>query len=375
MRDRDFIADDYIMQYRDRIGSVEKIVVVSSFAIGDMLMATPMIKALRSLFPKAIMDLAQLPGAEEVTRGWDVLNSVYEYFDGIRFSQYDLAVLPLGYVGQEAERAAKSAKMYLIHPVATTGWKGYAERHQVDINMDLVRMIGFKGETPKVHLPYMTGKGDKRKKHNVGGLYINKPQNSFQGKKSWPVERWRELISRIGKGKVLLLGGPMDQETVQDLSEDTGAAYEITPDLSSFAELSRSLKWLITTDGACMHMAAITGTSTVSMHGLSSPLFVGPWEGYGNRAVMVLSSAPCAICQKTYLIRVCENATCMKKIETDEVLKGLSHLGRMRPGEGVISWRKKLYTRQSFRQSRKRKILRVVNYYYGFARNAIKIRR
>jgi heptosyltransferase-2 len=165
------------------------------------------------------------------------------------------------------------------------------------------------------------------------------PGAAFGVAKHWPADYFAELARRLaderGSG-VLVLCGPAEREqalhiagtagrpTVRALAEFTGAAGPQAPRLSLGLTKAcvRRADLLVTTDSGPRHFAAAFDRPVVTLFG---PTHISWTETYHPRAVHLQKPVPCGPCQR----RVCPlDHRCMKELTPAEVFRAADVLLR-----------------------------------------------
>lgn len=114
--------------------------------MGNLILATPMLKALRQWKPNARISVFTWERGVDVIRGWDVVNEVLtkDYAKFIH-SIGGLDYLLLSPTAHIKDIGIFSQSKYVVElPPKKSGWV----KHESEYNMDLVRTLGYGGETP-----------------------------------------------------------------------------------------------------------------------------------------------------------------------------------------------------------------------------------
>jgi heptosyltransferase-2 len=155
------------------------------------------------------------------------------------------------------------------------------------------------------------------------------PGAAFGAAKHWPVASFaalaRMLTSRLGYG-VLVLCGPTEREMARRIAEAARSPHTFslsdTPlSLGLTKALVRRANLLVTTDSGPRHFAAAFGTPVVTLFG---PTHVAWTETYFEKAIHLQKDVPCGPCQR----RVCPlgHHRCMKELAPDEVFAAAHRL-------------------------------------------------
>lgn len=123
--------------------------------------------------------------------------------------------------------------------------------------------------------------------------------------KVWPPERMLQVVRTLQSRpstKVFLFGGGKEEtETLQEWAAETGAVCVAGSKIGFGGELAlmNALDVMVSMDSGNMHLAAIAGTSTVSIWGQTHPhAGFGPWEGAAGTTHLKVGndSRPCRPC-------------------------------------------------------------------------------
>jgi len=271
-----------------------RILVIQLRRIGDILVTTPVVGALREAYPDATIDFLTEPMGEPALRGLPGLNEIIaldkeaflrQLLD-IRRRRYDW-VLDFINTPRSAQVALASGA-----PVRagfeTLGW-GLAYNHRVshdpvpryivEQKFDLLRALGLK---PAPALPRLAltdddfaGAEDWWKKNGLDRFpaRVGLAPAHRRPIRQWPEKQWARLIPRLLKpGRaVILFGGPGEEDILARLAaphEDRVFAIPPGPWRQAAALLARCRAVASNCSGT-MHAAVAVGTPTVTLYGPS----------------------------------------------------------------------------------------------------------
>lgn len=124
----------------------EKIGFIIHSGMGNLIMATPMLQALRKLKPHARISVLTWNRGSDVLHGWNIINEIVTK-DHARFL-YSIGGLDVLLVSPTAcvrnPHVFSQAKTVVELPAKPYGWC----KHEAEYNMDLVRALGYHGPTP-----------------------------------------------------------------------------------------------------------------------------------------------------------------------------------------------------------------------------------
>lgn len=147
------------------------------------------------------------------------------------------------------------------------------------------------------------------------------PGAAFGAAKHWPVEHFAELARRLaGRGDcgALVLCGPGERDIARQIAHASGS-----PAVASLADnplslgltkaIVRRLSLLVTTDSGPRHFAAAFDRPVVTLFG---PTHIGWTETYFEKAIHLQKPVPCGPCQ----LRTCPlDHRCMRDLRPNEV--------------------------------------------------------
>lgn len=140
--------------------------------------------------------------------------------------------------------------------------------------------------------------------------------------KMWPLERYailgKELLRLHSKLSLIVLGGKEDALSGEALCREWGPrAHNLAGKLTlhgSAAVLERCAGY-VGNDTGTMHLAAMVGRRCVAL--FSARDTPGKWEPYGTGHSVLRHEVECSGCMREICNR---NNTCLRKIDTDDVL-------------------------------------------------------
>lgn len=146
--------------------------------------------------------------------------------------------------------------------------------------------------------------------------------------KDWSNERWQQLIARLGaqypRLGLAFTGGPDNRDQA-----DTLAGYWPGPVLNccgqspkALAAMAERSRFMITTDGGPMHVAASVGTPTIAL--FSGFLPAGQWSPHGDNHIVLHQPVACSPCRQWTCPQ--PGHPCMSGIGVDDVLAACQRL-------------------------------------------------
>jgi predicted lipopolysaccharide heptosyltransferase III len=301
--------------------------------IGDLILTTPAIAALRQKFPKAKITLVISQEAEpllpalagvdrtvvvrrnlsDIAGSFSILRQKFDYC--IDFTRNDRSAF-LSFLS----RAPKRVVSYRVKRRAA--WRGRVynefvqhrmrDMHTIDYNLSLIEPAGVSGTSPPVHLALPATAGE-RAHELLRHARIERPfiifhPGSARAEKFWQPDRWADVISHAAirhKVNVILTGGTSrtEQAHLAEIEaklprpvENSGAGSVVDlsgkMDLLTLAALIGQAQLLVTVDSAPMHLAAATATPQVVLFGPTNPYH---WRPRQSPAIILQGESPAPV--------------------------------------------------------------------------------
>jgi lipopolysaccharide heptosyltransferase II len=325
---------------------VKRILIIRLTALGDVLLATPLLRAIRRAFPEAQIDWLVDGGLVPLLTENPHLNRAIAATPGGRaklFEQrYDLIIDLQNKLDTAWLRARLGARRTLVLRKRSFGrallsllGRDPPERgpSAVDRNLAIAARLGIPTQGRELDLPVSRiGATEAAPLLAQAGV----PPIGLAPGGRWATKRWphfvalaRELAQR--GHPLMLLGGPGDGAFLDELIVAAGDACAGDTRLLSVAGLASTIaacSAIVTNDSGPAHIAAAVGTPAVVLYGPTSP---DRWAPPG-RAIRVLShDLSCSPCSNHGSAH-CPLGThaCLRDLTVDEVLRAM-------PGPGGLA--------------------------------------
>lgn len=315
---------------------LRRIVVIKPCCMGDVLMATPAIAALRKALPDSYISLAVGGWSRQAVAHNPRIDSLMEAPVGgessrwshymklgraIRRGRFGTAIVldrsPVlnlaAWLGRTSVRAGLDSDgrgIALTHPVLCPPDR---VRHEVEWYLDVVRSIGIPVSRDQSYLEFYPSEDERREAGKIlsqagaaddeGGyvaLHLGGGSNPGMRllSKRWQPERWARItdwLVEIRGANILLLGGPGkdDREAADRLKsaifKDTSKQVVDLVGKVDWGVMGALLGWcdlFLGHDTGAMHLATAMKTPVVAVFGPSDPARYGPWDP-SRRAVAV----------------------------------------------------------------------------------------
>ena len=286
-----------------RLPPEPRVLVITLRRLGDVLVTTPLVSALKRGLPGARIDMLVFGGTEGILAGNPDIDRIIALpqkaglaetaaLIGKLWRRYDLAISTQSGDRPTLMAAIAGRQRIGLVPEKGAGWKrallndsaaADPATHRVLEVLQLARLIGI-NETPDVVVPRATKPLPPRPPYAV--LHAN-PMYRIR---RWTDEGWRGLAQALHQRglKVVATGGPAPAEReyldqvwrpVADLVERVDGRL----DWGELAQLMAGAAVYVGPDTSMTHLAAASGCPTVGIYGPASPRTMGPWPVGGLR--------------------------------------------------------------------------------------------
>ena len=343
-----------------------RILVIRLDLIGDLVLSTTTIRALRHTYPNATIDLLALPSSAQVLAGDPDLNEIipfdpnvwrrpvaliqpknwinaYRMLRSLRAHRYDIAVSVFGrwaaflaVVSGAKRRVGFGREGYpgfMTDSVPGRHWQSGDHKHEVDYCLTLARAAGARISSGD-RIPYLYVESSAQEQlaqlFKREGIVSDRPiiachisSNNGQSKR-WPIPHWATLIDKLIRGlnaQVILTGAPGDKPLIECVTEQMQEqAFNLAgkTSLPQLVALLKHANMLISGDSGPMHIGAAVGTPLIAIHGPTDPALSGP---VSPKATILRSAIWCSPCYNAKDTADCRYFTtqCMKNILPSQV--------------------------------------------------------
>ena len=327
-----------------RMTSIQNILIIKLRYIGDVILCTPLVRALRTTYPKANISFLVNPGTEGVLHHHPDLQDVLilprenvfnqlGFLWNLRARKFD-AVLDLTDGDRSAFITATTGALKRIGFNNENRWRGIFYTHRVEARYGNMHMIDYHGQAgvplgiqgdlgfPSIYI------GEEEEKRALQILRENQLQEQPYAiihptarywSKAWPADRFAALIDRFAKQGLatLLVGSEKDQNVGREIQEISNSHPISIMGKTSILELAALMKrsvLFVGNDGGPMHMAAAMGCPVLGIFGPTDPAVWGP---RGKMVKVIYKGFDCDACFLPGCLRGEES--CLKIITVDEV--------------------------------------------------------
>ncbi len=308
---------------------VERVLVTVWPGLGDILYATPALRALRTIFPQACITVLSLWGDKgksllesnpyvdrlifTTPRRWLAPHRLLALLTSLRNERFQLGVqlsFPTQWLfwalGIRLRTSFGDGPLCWIFPWADSE---YRDRHASEQFLKAIdRIDGAKHRHRGTYDLVLTDEDRKAAREVIvcsglvegeGPLVVVHPGSRSNPIKRWPLERFVELLDRLygtDRIRVILVGGKDERDTTQYLHRSIvapSADLSGSTPLRTLAALVDLADLYIGHDTGPTHVAASTRTPVVAIYASSNPKHYGPLN---RQAIVVVPDVGCAPC-------------------------------------------------------------------------------
>ena len=326
-----------------------RILVVQTAFLGDVVLTTPLLAALRSRFPDCYLAFLGTPSGTELIRGLTGVDEFLVYdkrggeggLGGLRQKVRELKKYNFE-IALSAHRSARTAALLALAGIprrigfATSAlpWL-YHQRaprdpaqHEVLRNLALLDPLGGPGEgfKPRLRLPALPEVGRELLGEEQSGPRVGICPGSV-----WPTKRWRaEGFSRVAErlheesgASIYLIGAREDQaaaEAVEHSMKCRALNLAGRTSLREWLALIAAMDLVITNDSSPTHLASALGVPVVAIFGPTTPAQgFAPWGNHHR--IVETNGLGCRPCGEHGARRCPEgHMKCMNLIRPEAVL-------------------------------------------------------
>ncbi len=329
---------------------ISRLLIRSANWIGDAIMTTPAVRAIRKNFPGAEITMLAKPWVAPVFENSPHIDKILIYdaagrhkgFAGkfrlardLKSYRFDAAILFqnafeaafitfLAEIPRRIGYNTDARTLLLTHPVLCT--KEMKRIHQVEYYLGILRGAGLQTDGTELHLA-VSRKDRGRAEDILKGFGISQeepllginPGATYGSAKRWFPERYAELCLRlrnISPFHILVFGGPVEESLGQQICETVGKGCINLCGKTSLQEavaLIERCRLFVTNDSGLMHIAAALNVPQIAVFGSTNHVTTSPASAK-SRVVRVPTA--CSPCLKPDCPT---DHRCMKAVTTDMV--------------------------------------------------------
>ena len=332
---------------------MKNILIIKLRYIGDVLLATPTVRAIKAARSDARVTMMVNRGTEDVLSGNPDLDEIIvldkgslaaqsRLISGLRSRRFD-TVIDLTDGDRSAFLSWISGAPIRIGFNDEQRWRGHyytqvvqsvsGVRHRIDRDLEALKPLGIQAGSadPQLWLTPEEVNSADQLLDQLGvqrsrSMVILQPSARYWFK-AWPPERFAELADRLTTQngcQVLIGGSEQDIDLAQQIRQGTQSCPIIMAGRTSikqFAAIAKKSALFVGSDSGAMHIASAVGAPVVALFGPSNP---SEWGPRGGPVEVLYKELDCRSCFHPTCIRGEEN--CMRLITVEEVCAAAQRL-------------------------------------------------
>ncbi len=331
----------------------KRILLVRTDRIGDVVLTTPAIRAVRQSLPESFLAMMVRPYSVEVVKNNPHLDEVivydkrgkhktfwnsFKFVRDLRKKEFDLAfvfhptnrVNIITFLAGIPERIGYNRKCGFLLTKKLPDEKFKGEKHEIEYNLEVIAARGISAANKEVEmvvsqeeenfaLKFFQGNGLDRKIP----LVAIQPGASCPSKR-WPVERFAEVGKKLMESfpvKIIIIGSNEEGPLLERLRRLLGEKAVIVQGLAlgNVGAILKQAQLFISNDTGPVHIAAAMKTPCLVIFGRKQPgLSPRRWRPRGREHIIFHKDPGCQVC----LAHSCDKGfQCLKAITVFEVFQ------------------------------------------------------
>ncbi|MDP2939243.1 MAG: glycosyltransferase family 9 protein [Candidatus Omnitrophota bacterium] len=335
----------------------KKILIIRTDRIGDVILTTPVIKAIRQSFPKSFISIMVSPVSKDIVEGNPYLDEVIVYdkkgrdkgiFGLFRFvlslkkRNFDLSLnlhtkkrinLISFLAGIKQRIGYDNNKFSFLLTTRLKDVRVQGKKHEADYCLDVLKTIGINTDEKQLFMPLKDASEkwaqEVLKENNVKAndmLVAIHPDASCPSKR-WPIERFAQVCNKLieEKGfKIAIISGQGNSKIIEIVKRYLRHPVLDLSGRTSVSQLASFLKrcnLFISNDSGPVHIAQAVGTPVIVIFGRNqaglSPI---RWAPLGKNNIILHKDVGCKVC----LAHNCKiGFICLAAISVKEILEAV----------------------------------------------------
>ena len=338
-----------------------RILIVRTDRMGDLLLSTPVVCALRKEYPQAFISMMVSPNTKDIVEGNPYLDEVlvydkdfrhknwgatYKFAQILRKKKFDLAVILhptnrvhlLTFLAGIPVRLGYNRKLGFLLKIKKEHHKQEGLMHEAEYNLELLKLLGVSGLSRDLFMP-LRPESEKwadnlwsRENIKLTDRILALNPGASCPSKIWPAERFSQVAQSLAQShnlKVILLAGSKDLALANKIAAEGRNKYQIInlagkTTLSQMASVLKRCTMLISNDSGPVHMASSLGVPVISIFGRNQPgLSPQRWGPLGKKDKYLHKNIGCVQC----LAHNCQkDFACLKAISVSDVLQAAEEI-------------------------------------------------
>jgi heptosyltransferase II len=313
------------------IPKINSILIIDLKFIGDLVIDTPMIRALKESYPNSKISFLLPPEMKDVLKNNPNIDHIYTSKLQIK-GFFDLGILL--YPGDiKTSQFLKSKANYRvgIRKSGLTEPKGFflhrktipnfKIKHKIDDNLDVLKTLNIEAINKSLEIYSIL----KPKYKNY--IVIAPVSNTHP---SWPDGNFAELADKLHEKydkRIIFPGSKKDRERIgriQSLMKNPSTSLAGKTSIQEYFSLIKHAFFVACIDTSAQHIAAAFKVPVVTIFSAGDKRI---WSPYSNNSVSLQAKNVCTSCMKSYCsLKGARYLECAQSITVDKVVKEISYI-------------------------------------------------
>jgi heptosyltransferase-2 len=327
--------------------------------LGDVLLSTPAVKALRQNFPQSYIAMMVSPYTKEEVDGNPDIDEVITFdkegkdkgwLGGLKFAaalrkkKFDLVLILhptrrmhiLMFLAGIRRRLGYDRKFKFLLTDRIRHTKQSGAKHESEYVLDFVRYLGIRPEDKALFMP-LSPESEKWARDLFNSLGIQDKDKILAihptascPSRIWPAERFARVADILAEKygfKVVVVSGAKDMQKAQEVIKNMHqAALELSgrTSVSQLASVLKRCQLFISTDSGPMHVACAIGVPVITIFGRNQAgLSPRRWGPLGKNNRVLHKTVGCQVC----LAHNCsKDFACLKAVTVEDVLQAAEEI-------------------------------------------------
>ncbi|HIE25769.1 TPA: glycosyltransferase family 9 protein [Candidatus Poribacteria bacterium] len=348
---------------RLKTDTFKRILLIQISAIGDVILLTPALRAIRKRFPHARLTMVTSPINQQLLKNCPYIDEILifrmnecaksprrsvTFVRSLRERRFDLAIdfehwprltALLAYLSGAPRRIGFQTAVQYRHYVFTDTVEHVRGKHELLSFLDIAKLLvcstAIYRRTELEVWPcvedfnwveqFLKGHGVKEDVPLIG---IHPDAGRTEPRRRWTKEGYQQVADALAKkygAQIILTGAPSEVQLSEQIASMTRAKAIIAAgktDINQLAALFSRCQFVLCGNCGPMHLAAAVKTPVVALHGPTNPAQWGPW---GDEHTIICSDMPCSPCLNLGFEYGCKalpdgTSRCMRTIPVETVL-------------------------------------------------------
>ncbi|CUS97714.1 glycosyltransferase family 9 protein [Candidatus Kryptobacter tengchongensis] len=327
--------------------NARNILVCRTDKIGDVILTLPVVNALKEFYGAKITFLASEYTAEilEGHRAIDEVmlykpdENVFQLAKRIKQKNFDLAVVVFPifkvalalWLARVPVRVGTGYRFFsLFFNKKVFEHRKYAEKHEVEYNLNLIRALGVEVKEIKFDIFIPNYAFENVQKLLIeNGLnnesYIVVHPGSKGSARDLKPEKFRELVKKLSEEgfKIILTGSKSEKQLVHFVGNGLKNVYDLAGllNLKELSALIKNASLFISNSTGPIHVASALGTPVIGFYPPIKVMSPRRWGPYTDNRIIFIPNVPFE-CKKC-IGEKCKFFDCMDLINIDDVVKAI----------------------------------------------------